>query len=58
MYVRRVVRTTARDLRGIKPLSFAGVLLSAGGGRESEIDEPHENLSEFVEELHGDHLLR
>ncbi|KAF2608610.1 hypothetical protein F2Q68_00046506 [Brassica cretica] len=57
VYVRGIVRTTAGYLRRLKPLSLAGVLMSAGGARKSEVDEPHENLSELVEELHDDDPL-
>lgn len=48
VYVRRIVRTTTRNLRRLIPLFVVGadeILLPAGGGRESEIDKPHENLS-------------
>ncbi|CAE5964260.1 unnamed protein product [Arabidopsis arenosa] len=48
VYVRRIVRTTTRNLRRLRPFSVAragGVLLPARGGRESEINEPHEDLS-------------
>lgn len=47
VYMRRIVGwATARNLRRLKPLSVVvGVLLPAGGRRESEIDEPHEDLS-------------